>query len=74
MVIFHAYGSTISRAESNWEEEVYFSPLIFREFLAIIWLTLDGWNAELNLEPASDFEPERHWLGNQCPNHQAITW
>ena len=46
MAPFHGWGSTASRLQSHFEEEVYFLLLSFQRFLLLILLTLEGWNDE----------------------------
>ena len=41
----------------------------FQEFLVLNWSTLEGWNAELALEPPSGFEPGTLGLEIQGLNH-----
>ena len=47
----------------------YFLPFSSQKFLVLILLTLEGWKAELTLEPPSGFEHETPGLGIQCLNH-----
>ena len=40
----------------HYEETVYFLPLSAQKTMALIWLTLGGWKAELILEPPNSIE------------------
>ena len=48
-------GVQLSQGESHLEEAVYFLPLSSQNFLVLILSTLEGWKAELTLEPPSGF-------------------
>ena len=50
---------------ATYEEGVYFLSLRSEKFLVLIWSTLEGWQAELNWEPPSDFEHGTPSLGIQ---------
>ena len=51
-------GSTVSGLQSHYVETVYFSSFSSQEFLLVlIWSTLEGWKAELTVEPPSGFAP-----------------
>ena len=54
---FYGWGSTVSRLHSHYEETVHFLPLGPQGFRVLNWETLEGWKAELTLEPPSGFEP-----------------
>ena len=69
MAPFYGWGSTTSRLQSNYEEEVYFLPQSSQKFLVLIWSTLEEWNCDLTLEPLSGFEHRTSGLGINCFNH-----
>ena len=51
MAPFYGLGSTASNLQSHYEEAVCFLPRTSQKFLVLIWSTLEGWKAELTLEP-----------------------
>ena len=69
MVPFYGQGSTVSRLQTHDKETVDFLPFSSQEFLVLNWSTLEGWKAELTLEPPSGFDPGIPGLGIQFPNH-----
>ena len=56
-------GVQLPQGESHFEEAVYFLPLSSQKFLVLNLPTLEGWNAESNLEPPSGFEHGTPGLG-----------
>ena len=62
-------GVQLPQGCSHFEEAVYFLPLSSQKFLVLILSTLEGWKAELTLEPPSGFEHGTPGLGIQCFNH-----
>ena len=64
-------GSTASRQQSHYKEEVYFLLLSCQKFLELIWSTLEGWKVETTFKPPSGFEHETPGLGIHCLNHLA---
>ena len=69
---FYGWGLTTSRLHSHYEEAVYSVPLSSQKFLVLIWLTMEWWKAELNMEPPKGFEHGTLGLGIQQLNHYAI--
>ena len=61
-------GVQLTRGQSHFEEAVYYLPLSSQEFLVLILSTLEGWNAELALEPPNGFEHGTSGLGIQHLN------
>ena len=60
--------STVSRLQAL-QGDSYFLPLCNQEVLVLIWSTLEGWKAELTLEPPKSFEPGNPGLEIQHPKH-----
>ena len=57
---------------SHFKETVYFLPVSSQKCLVLILSTLEGWRAELTLEPPSGCEHGTPGLGIQRLNHEAI--
>ena len=68
MAPFYGWGSTAS-GQSYFEEAVYLLPLSSQKFLVLILSTLEGWKAELTLEPPNGFEHGTPGLEIQRLNH-----
>ena len=64
-------GVQLPQGYSHFEEAV-FLPFSSQKFLVLILSTLEGWKAELTLEPPSGFEHGTPGLGIQHLNHLAI--
>ena len=60
-------GVQLFQGCNHFEETVYVLPLIAQKILVLIWPTSEGWMAESNLEPPSDFEPGTPGLGFSVP-------
>ena len=56
MAFSYGWGLTLSRLQSHYEEIVYFLPLSFQEFLALIRSISERWKHEMTLEPSIGFE------------------
>ena len=66
---FFVDGVQLTQGYSHFEEAVYFLPSSSQKFLVLILSTLEGWKAELTLEPPSGFEHGTPGLGIQRLNH-----
>ena len=66
-ISFHLYewNSTVSRLQNHDGEAVYFLPLSPPKFLALVWLTSEGWKAVSTLEPPIGFELRTPEMGVQ---------
>ena len=62
-------GVQLAQGYRHFEEAVYFLPLSSQKFLALILLNLEGWKAELTLNPPSGFEHGTPGLRIQRLNH-----
>ena len=62
-------GVQLPQGYSHFQEAVYFLPFSSQKFLVLILSTLEGWKAELTLEPPSSFENGNTGLGIQHLNH-----
>ena len=72
MTPFYGWGSTAWRLQNHYKEAAYFLSLSSQRFVVLIWLTLEGWKAELSLKPPSGFEHRTPGLGIQHPNPAGI--
>ena len=66
-ISFHLYewNSTVSRLQNHYGKAVYFLPLSPPKFLALVWLTSEGWKAVSTLEPPIGFELRTPGMGVQ---------
>ena len=62
-----------SQGNSHYEETVYFLALSLYEFLVPMWLTAEGWKAELTLEPPSGIKPRTPGLKSSTLTIRPLT-
>ena len=74
---FKFYGSFfVDQIQLRYTEPLWGGSLLFTtsplKFLLLIWLILEGWKTDADLEPPICFELGTPGLGIQHLNHQAI--